>query len=66
MLLQVYLKLQSSCLLFPKEGDTAGLDIEPAVGMGMGHKVDLDEESDDDEIWNEMETVGEQRKRIKS
>lgn len=70
----MYLKLQSSCLLFSNESswfDGANIDVTAAVGMGMGHKHKAEadgpgEESDGDEIWNGMETVGGQRKRTKS
>lgn len=66
----MYLKLQSTCLLFSDESsrcDGATVDTTSAVGMGMGHKhkEEPDEDSDEDEIWNEMETVGGRRKRTK-
>ena len=68
--MQVYLKLQSSCLLFSNESsrcNTASVDVTSGVGMGMGHEHEsaLDEDSDEDDIWNGMETVGDQRKRTK-
>ena len=65
--MQVYLKLQSSCLLFSDESsqcDSASVNATSAVGMGMGHKH-KEEHSDEDEIWNGMETVGGRRKRTK-
>ena len=65
----MYLKLQSSCLLFSNESsecDRGSLDTTAAIGTGLGHKKEPDEDSDEDEIWNGMETVGGQRKRPKS
>lgn len=65
---QVYLKLQSSCILFPNESHGhkgADLEVDTAVGMGMEQKTDAGEESDGDDVWNGMETVGGRRKRIK-
>ena len=66
--MQVYLKLQSSCLLFSDESsqcDGATVDATSAVGTGIGHKEKPDEDSDEDEIWNRMETVGGLRKQAK-
>lgn len=67
---QVYLKLQSSCLLFSNESsrcDRASVDATVAVGMGMGHKYkeESDQDSDEDEMWNGMETVGGRRTQSK-
>ena len=33
--------------------------------MGTGHEEEPDEDSDEDDLWNGMETVGGRRKRIK-
>lgn len=62
----MYLKLQSSCLLFSNESsrcDTASVDATSGVGMGMVHEHES--ALDEDDIWNGMETVGDQRKRTK-
>ena len=65
----MYLKLQSSCLLFSNESsrcDRANVDATLAVGMGNKFKEETEEDSDGDDIWNGMETVGGRRKRTKS
>ena len=71
-MIQVYLKLQSRCLLFPDEArrhDKATPDLaETAAIVGDEKKVEMDEESDEaeDDLWSRMEMVGGGRKRVKS
>ena len=71
-MIQVYLKLQSRCLLFPNESrrrDKATPDLaETAAIVGGEKKVEMDEESDEaeeDDLWSRMEMVGGGRKRVK-
>ena len=67
----MYLKLQSSCLLFSNTSsahEEADLEVGIAVGMGMKmeQKTELDRDSDGDDLWNGMETIGARKKRAKS
>ena len=68
---QVYLKLQSRCLLFPNESqrhDRATPDqlAETTSSSEVEQEEEEEEESDDDGVWSKMETVGGGRKRVKS
>ena len=65
----MYLKLQSSCLLFSNMSsrhEEADLEESTAVGMGMEQKTDSGKDSDGDDLWNGLETVGCRKRRTKS
>ena len=65
----MYLKLQSSCLLFSNESnrrEESDSRAEVTVGIGMEHEAETNEDSDVDDVWNGMETVVDGRKRVKS
>lgn len=70
MFMQVYIKLQSNCLLFSDESNSRHeKEEDTVVGMGMEQKTDTTDDSDDDDdddVWNGMETVTDNRKRVKS
>lgn len=44
----------------------ADLEVSTAVGMGMEQKPDSGKDSDGDDLWNGLETVGCRKKRTKS